>query len=240
MSRKVLITRPVEDASPLKARLAVMGLETLENPILKIVYNDEKSISLDGVQAILFTSANGVRSFTRCDDNRSLPVLTVGNASARAAEEAGFQQVESADGNVDALAALINKRLDPKKGTLLHVAASRVAGDLAESLEKGGFDVRREVLYSAQVAEQLNDKTQQALKDGQLDAVLLYSPRTAIAFVSLIRAAGLEECCRTVTVFCLSSAVANAISMIAWRSIEVAVKPNQDDLLDMVSAWSQA
>lgn len=115
MSRKVLITRPVEDASPLKARLAVMGLETLENPILKIVYNDEKSISLDGVQAILFTSANGVRSFTRCDDNRSLPVLTVGNASARAAEEAGFQQVESADGNVDALAALINKRLDPKK-----------------------------------------------------------------------------------------------------------------------------
>lgn len=239
MTQSILITRPEEDVGPLQNQLEEMGFETVSNPILSISYHDDVVSDLDNVQAILFTSANGVRAFIRQNSVRSLPVFTVGHASARAAREAGFTSVESADGDVEALANLVKKDLDPKNGALLHIAASRVAGDLAGALGQSGFEVRRDILYTAQVAEKLLDQTQEAFHQNKIDAVLLFSPRTAIAFVSLMRAADLEEACSCVTVFCLSPAVAKVVGMVNWQGIEIAQKPNQEALLDAVTEWSQ-
>lgn len=192
---RLMITRPPADAAPLARALAAHGFETLSEPLLQIEYRDGPSLHLQGVQALLATSANGVRAFTRRDQRRDLPLLAVGDATARAARAAGFTQVDSASGDVAALAELVVRRLDPAAGALLHVAAGDLAGDLAGRLAAAGFTCRREVLYAAVTATRLSPAAADALRDGPLAGVLLFSPRTAATFVRLVSDAGLEGAC---------------------------------------------
>lgn len=232
---RLLVTRSREDAAPLAERLRRLGAEPVLEPLLFIDDVDGPALDLDGVQALLVTSANGVRAFARRDDGRSLAVYAVGDASARAARDAGFIHVESASGDVDALALVVAQKLDPGAGSLLHVAGSKVAGDLKGMLEKHGFDYRRQVLYEARKADRLSSETTQALGNGEVDGVLFFSPRTAAVFAALAAGAGLGDACREVTALCLSPAVAARIEDIDWRDIWVADRPEQASLLETVA-----
>ena len=228
---RLLLTRPSEDSEALAALLARRGHESLIEPLLSIEYDAGAVVDLGGMQAIAVTSANGVRALAACDAGRTLPLFAVGDASARAAAEAGFAAVESAGGDVETLAGLLFRRLDPAKGGILHVAGSRVAGDLAGRLEAAGFTYRRAVLYAARVAERLSEATAQALVDGNLDGVLFFSPRTAGTFVSVARRTHLAEACKGLKAFCLSAAVAGKVQAMDWRQVFVAARPDQESLL---------
>ncbi len=126
---RVLVTRPEDDARSLVAALEARGHEALVAPMLTIAPAPgvEAPLALDGVQALVFTSANGARVFARLSDERDLPVFTVGDASAAAARDAGFARVERAGGDVEDLARLIIMRLAPGDGTLYQAAASRIS-----------------------------------------------------------------------------------------------------------------
>src|SRR5882724_1447563 len=218
MTLRALVTRPEEDAAPLAAALAERGIDVTLEPLLAIRPLPDAPIDLAGVQALLFTSANGVRSFVELAGGRDLagwrelPVFAVGNATAAAAHSAGFARVESAAGDVNALAKLVAERLDPKAGALFHAAGSAVAGDLAGLLEQAGFMLRREMLYEARPADQLSAATVTNLGNGWFDLVLFFSPRTAATFVALARAAGggVVTGCGKAAALCLSPAVAAA------------------------------
>src|SRR5258708_3879003 len=108
-----LITRPLEDAKPLADLLQARSVDCVVEPLLEIVAKPDAEVDLDGVQALLFTSANGVRAFAAHSTRRDLKVLTVGDGSADAARAAGFTDVTAAAGDVDALATLATSRLDP-------------------------------------------------------------------------------------------------------------------------------
>ncbi len=132
---RILITRPIEDAKPLADALEERGIEVLIEPLLEIRHLEDAEIDLDGVQALLFTSANGVRAFAALSPRRDLKVFTVGDGSADAARQAGFPNVESAKGDVEALAALVVDRLKAEDGILFHAAGTVTAGDLKTRLE---------------------------------------------------------------------------------------------------------
>ncbi|HEX9702689.1 MAG TPA: uroporphyrinogen-III synthase, partial [Rhodospirillales bacterium] len=125
---RLLITRPKDDAQTLADALAALRIDCLIEPVIEVADVDGPPPDLSGVQALLVTSANGARAFARRHGGRALPVLAVGDASAAAARDLGFTSVESARGDVQALAALVRARLAPARGALLHVAASDVAG----------------------------------------------------------------------------------------------------------------
>lgn len=233
---RVMITRPREDAEPLAGLLGQRGVETLIAPLLSVVYLDGPPLDLDGVQALLVTSANGARALARRAPRRDLPMLAVGDASARAASEAGFAAVESAAGDVAALARLAGDRLDPAAGALVHAAGGKVAGDLAGMLGRAGFDIRREVLYQARPAKRLPAAAARALAEGSLDGVLFHSPRTAAAFVGLARKARLVRACRRLVAWCLSPAVAEQAGAIAWRELWVAARPEQAAMVEAIGA----
>jgi len=231
---RLLVTRPKEDSEGLVRALDEMGVESRVEPLLNIEVDAKAQVKLNGVQALLITSANGVRAFAEVEKDRQIGVLTVGDASARAAREAGFKAVESASGDVEALADLVKGRLKPEDGALLHVAGSRVAGDLGGLLEDAGYTYKRAVLYHASKADSLTQGTKKAIRDRELDGVVFFSPRTAESFVSLARKARLQKSCREMTVYCLSRAVAEKASALNWKTVETADKPEQDALLDRV------
>ncbi|HYD29857.1 MAG TPA: uroporphyrinogen-III synthase [Azospirillaceae bacterium] len=241
--KKVLLTRPQDDSESLAATLAARGWEALIEPMLDIVWLDGPIPDSAASQALLFTSANGVRAFARRSAARDMPVLTVGRASADAARACGFIDVTSADGDADALARLVCERCDPARGPLLHVAGTVTAGDLSGLLTARGFTVERAVLYEARTAASLSAGAMAALTNDQIAAVLFFSPRTARTFVRLLADAGLAGRTQATVALCLSKAVANAArtspdnqpgETYAWRDVQVAEQPDLGALLALL------
>jgi uroporphyrinogen-III synthase len=237
---RALVTRPREDAAGISAALAARGFTAVLEPLLEIRFSPEAAALLPPLlpetQALLFTSANGARAFAAASRRRDLPVFAVGDASAAAARAAGFGRVESAAGDVRALATLVARQLDPAKGALLHAAASDVAGDLAGDLARSGFETRRLALYDAAPVRQLSDRTRQLIDRGEIGVALFFSPRSAASFVRLAGEAGLLPSLARIGAVGLSAPVAAALGGAApgeapWRWIATAAAPNESSLL---------
>jgi uroporphyrinogen-III synthase len=233
---RALVTRPRAEAAALAEALMARGIEAIIEPLLEIHYRDGPAPDLAGVQAVLCTSANGVRALARLSDERAVPLFAVGEASAARAREEGFAHVESAGGNVDDLARLAGEQLRPDKGRLLHVAGSDVAGDLAGELRRAGFAVERAVLYEARPATGLSAATAQALAAGLIDFALFFSPRTAAIFVRLAERAGIATALRNVAAVSISAAADGALAGIEFRARQVAATPDQQGLLAALDA----
>jgi uroporphyrinogen-III synthase len=230
---KVLVTRAAGDAEKLAARLAERGYQSAIENLMTIRLRADAARGLaqflDGVQAALFTSANGVRAFAQATPRRDFRAFAVGDATAAAARDAGFAEVTSAGGAVEDLAKQVIARLKPQSGALIHAAGTITAGDLAGILEAAGFTVRRAVLYEAIPSEHLSTATRDAVRRGEIDAALFFSPRNAATFVRL--AAGLEESCKHMIAVALSPAVAESLAPLPWRHVAVAGAPNETALL---------
>lgn len=230
---KVLVTRAERDAETLARTLGARGIGSVIEPLMTIRFVPQSAQVLapflDGVQAVLFTSANGARSFAAATTRRDLKVFAVGDATAAAARAAGFAAVASAGGNVEDLAALVIAALKPKDGALVHAAGSVTAGDLAGLLGAAGFTLRRAILYEAVLSESLSETTSAALRNDEIAAALFFSPRNAATFVRL--AAGLRSHCARIVAVAMSAAVAAALDALPWRRIVVASSPNEAALL---------
>lgn len=231
-----LVTRPAPDAGPVLDALAARGLAGVVAPLMRIVWLAAAVPPLDDVQAIVFTSANGVRAFVRLSDRRDRPVYAVGEATAQEASRAGFATVAAAGGDVHDLARLLAERCRPEDGPLLHVAGTHRAGDLVEMLAGHGLCVRRAVLYEAAAEPALPDAAATALRQGDLAGVLFFSPRTAALFARLVRAARLERGLDSLVALCLSPAVATQLDGLRWREVRVAPRPDMPALLALLDA----
>ena len=225
MSLHVAITRATPGAEETAEQLRVLGATPVLTPLL-IIEPRAFNADVHGAQALLFTSANGVRAFAEASPARDRVVLTVGDASAETARAAGFRDVHSASGEVSALAALTKHRLDPTQGTLLHFSGADVAGDLVGVLAAAGFRAERRIAYSARAVETLPP----ALAE-PLDLVLFHSPRAAEIFLRF-GAPGAAA----LTAACLSPAVAAAAGAARWGKLIVAPAPREDALLEAAFA----
>ena len=168
---RVAITRAQPEADRTAERVRALGHEAIVAPLITIVPCGYDT-STQGAQAIIFTSSNGVRAFPDARGARDRIVLTVGDVTAAAAREAGFNDVRSADGDVRSLAALVKRELDPAKGKLIHIAGDHVAGDLGGELRAAGFSVERRLAYASVAAGALPE-----VLTGPLDIVLFHSTR---------------------------------------------------------------
>jgi uroporphyrinogen-III synthase len=232
---RVIVTRPIEDAERTAAALRERGHEAILSPLLEIRFLDGPEISLDGVQAILATSANGIRALARRTSQRSLPVFAVGPQTTLAARAAGFADVRDADGDASALAETVSRWLDPRRGALLHATGREHKGELAAALEAAGFRVRTEMLYETVPATELSPGAREALVTGTLDAVMLFSPRSAEIFREIVTSGGRGGGAPTSLIaLCISAATEDALHPLTFREIRVAKRPNLDSMLDLL------
>ena len=183
--QKIWITRAQPGADATAERVRAMGHEALVAPLLAVRTLDDVRIDLDGVAALAFTSANGVRAFAERTGDRTLKVFAVGAATAAAARAAGFRSVLSADGDVDALAEGIASRRNELKGVVLHSGAAEPAGDLSGALERLGVPARLLVLYETGAVTLPGEDAERLV---QADAALLHSPRAAQVLAKVLKA----------------------------------------------------
>jgi uroporphyrinogen-III synthase len=227
---RVLITRPQEDGEAVAALLARAGHQPMLAPLLRPRWLDGPVPDLSGIAGLLATSANGVRALARRTPRRDVPVFAVGPQTAEEARTAGFLRVENADGDALALAQALPRWLAPAAGTLLHVCGEEAAGTLAEMLTARGYAVRQEILYAVE-ALTLPREAAAALAAGEVDAVLLFSPRSARIFAAESQALDLSA----ITAFCISPATAAALPQDRFAAIRIAARPNQESLLALLA-----
>jgi uroporphyrinogen-III synthase len=221
VSKRVAITRAQPEAESTAARVRARGHMAIVAPLLTIVPCGYDT-SLHGVQALLFTSSNGVRAFPNHRGAQAVTVLAVGDSTAQAARDSGFANVHSAQGDVGSLAALAKRMLSPASGKLLHIGGADIAGDLAGDLTSAGFLVERRVAYAATAASALPSAYAEPL-----DIVLFHSARAAAAFIAL----GAPHADRLIAA-CMSPNVAETAAQTSWAQLVVAPRPREDDLLD--------
>lgn len=220
MAPRVIITRALPEALATAEHVRVRGGEPVLAPLLTIAPR-KLGADLTATQALLFTSANGVRAAANSGPHRDIIALCVGDATAEAARAAGYKDVRSADGDSQALAALAIVSLDPKAGPLIHASGEHVAGDLVGALRAAGFSAERHIVYAARAAE----APPPALSQGA-DIILFHSARAAEIFLGL-GAPGAE----LMTAGCLSAQVAQAALMAPWKRLIVAPRPRESALL---------
>jgi uroporphyrinogen-III synthase len=231
---RVLITRPLEDANATAQVLRTRGHEPVVAPLLEICDREGVIVSLDGVQAILATSANGIRALAKNTPHRDVRVFAIGAQTAEAAHVAGFGNVQSADGDAADLASAVGRWATPQGGALLHAAGAQTKGNLAAELTREGFVVPTVTLYDAIAATKFSPEIKTIMADDAIDAALFYSPRTATIFASLAQQSHLR--CDGIVALCISHAASDALNALAFRRVHVAVRPNQEALLALLDA----
>lgn len=220
--KQIWITRSEPGASKTAERLRERGYEPLVAPLLTIEPAPKLNRDPSQYQAVLFTSANGVRAFAALSDAR-LRALCVGDATAEAAREAGFADVESAAGDADDLLALSQRTLDPAGGPVLFASGEHIAAKIHQSLGKAGYSVDRSIVYRAAAADSIPKAAQEAIEAGGIDVVLFHSARAAEAFTLVVPA-------RIARLFRYATISRNAAGPL-FIPYETAAKPDEESLL---------
>jgi uroporphyrinogen-III synthase len=232
---RLLLTRPLVESEALAEVLKERGLDTCISPVMEIVPQTLELPPNAPFQAVLLTSGNAVDALSQAGLRPDIPILCVGDATARRLAGSAFADVRSAAGDSGDLVALAIRDLAPEDGPLLYLSGMVIAADIASALSQAGFTVDRRVAYRARAIPAADEAAVADLAAGNIDGVLLYSPRSARIFVDHLRQANLELIAREMTAYCISDATAEAAGAVAWRKLAVAARPNQHDLLALLS-----
>lgn len=206
---RILVTRPAEDAPKFIKTLTARNDRAIWSPSLAMRPVEGEPIPLETYQAAVITSANAVRALATRVRDRHTPLLCVGPASAAAARELGFTDVQAASGEgVMGLIDAAQKALKPATGPLLYPSAADVAGNLVAGLSAAGFKVDRHIVYRMDLAERLSGEAEDALRHGALDLVTYFSVRSVHGTRQAAETSGLRDRLDRVAALCLSPAVA--------------------------------
>lgn len=236
---RLIVTRPHEEAERTAVSLRALGHEVLIAPMLRIEAIDGVSIPATAFAALLVTSANAIRVVRTHAQKKSLaalPLFAVGAQTALAAREAGFADVESADGDGGDLAALVVSKLRGGNGTLLYLAGNDRARDLPGDLARHGLSVETLIVYRAEPASSFAQDVREPLGAGAVDGVLHYSRRTAQNFIDCAGRADLMEAVRSLTHYCLSPRVAEPLASGGFKAVRIAPRPDEGALLALLGS----
>ena len=184
--------------------------------------------------ALIFTSVNALYcAGPLLAQWLHLPVYVVGEATAKAARAHGFgdvrhpPQVKDAQSLFDALAE------EKFSAPLLHlVGRDQSALHIAPSLQ-----VEQRIVYAAELVPHFTPEVAAALRAGAVDAVLLYSPRTARHFARLYDQLGIDR--EILILAALSPAIAEAAGT-GWADVAVAAHPVAESLFEALHlAWAR-
>nr|WP_255663272.1 uroporphyrinogen-III synthase [Komagataeibacter sp. FNDCR2] len=213
------------------AAVQAMGLQPFAAPMLRI---EHFALSTGAFRpdALVLTSAQAIAAIDRPQWHH-LPCYVVGHATGVRARAVGFRHVVAATGTADDLLGLIRASVPARSRVLL--AVGRGYGcEMADSLRAGGLRVLRRCVYAARPITRLPQPARTALHAGRVAAVMLYSARTAEAFLAALDAP-LASRLDSVRAIVMSRAVAAALAEgPCWAAIHVASRPDQAAMLACV------
>lgn len=229
-----IVTRPQADSEALARQLAKRGHQAIISPVSRIGPRDFECIDWAGYSAVVFTSRNGVAMAQPFPPVAlTIPVFTVGDATANAARKAGFSNVVSAQGDVEDLGRRLVEDLPAGRGPVLHLCGNQAHGDLEAAIAAKGRGFERIVVYEMHLEPALSISARDALAHGRADGAILLSPLSARHFAELATAAGFVPLPAKFIFLANSKATTMELTALGGR-ITTAKSPNLDCVLDLL------
>ncbi|MBI2899566.1 MAG: bifunctional uroporphyrinogen-III C-methylase/synthase [Planctomycetes bacterium] len=226
--RRIVVTRPRDQAGDLAQRLAELGAEVLTVPTIEI--QPVPHARIDDADLLLFTSQNGVECYFRRlrdlgRDSRRLAktfVAAVGPATAAALERHGvLADFVASEFTSERLAREIAPLGRGK--TVLHAGADRTNPEVRRILEKHGAKFRKVTLYRIVPA--------QRLRCPDADLVTFASAETARQFAAR---AGTR-----MPAACIGPVSAKAARDAGFRVAAVAKEYTLEGLVEAIVKWAR-
>lgn len=210
---RLLVLRPEPGASATAERARARGLDPIVVPLFEvepIVWATPEPSGFDGV---LLTSANAVRQAGEgLESLRGIKVYAVGEATAEAAREAGFDIAATGEAGVDRLLRSIEPDLK-----LLHLC-----GENHIAVEDARQTVTPLIVYRSKAVDAPD------LSDIHGAVAMIHSPRAGRHFAGLIHDRS------SIGIAAISDAAAKAAGA-GWKQVAVADQPSDEALLALAA-----
>ena len=171
----ILLTRPLEDSKELIIKFKNLGHIVSHMPVIQIEKSNYEIKDYSNFKGVIFTSSNAIKFLNTKLIDKKIICFCVGLATEKKALSCGFQNVISAEGNVNNLKELIHQNFNPLKGKLLYVSGEIITSDLDKDLLSNGYKVERIITYLVKPVKNLDIKFVQKLKSNMPDIVYVYS-----------------------------------------------------------------
>jgi uroporphyrinogen-III synthase len=226
----ILLTRPLEDCSEMIIKFKSLGHEVSHLPLLTIDKVDYEMINFLDYEGIIFTSANAVKFLELKKINKKILCFCVGNETEKKARSFGFQNIITADGNVENLKELVLQNFDQKNGKLIYVSGETISVDLDQQLIKEGYNIKRIVNYRTIHNQKFEENFVQELKLKIPDIVYVYSQNSALSFLSFIKIHQSETLWMDTNLMCIGEKTSSILNEIKWKKIFL-FNPGEEEFL---------
>lgn len=229
---KVLVIRAGDPAARTARNLSAHGHEAVLLPLSEIRPTGA-SLPEGRFDALIFTSAAAPRILAL--QLADFPVLLhlsaycVGEATAVAAREAGFEECRVSEGDARSLAEMISSDIDrkdlPERAEILYPAARHRAFDFAAALPQARIETV--TVYESALRDPGRDEFMRAVQALQKGAVFIHSARACRHFFDLSARYDAEGALADLTVVTISETVAGEAPEWAANRIIVAETPDE-------------
>ena len=226
----ILLTRPLEDCSEMILKFRSLGHQVSHLPLINIEPLNYEEIKFSDYKGIIFTSANAVKFLNFKDIDKKLLCFCVGSATEKKARSFGFQNVISAEGNVNNLKELVLQNFDPKDGKLIYVSGEIISFDLDQQLLKQGYSIQRIVNYKTNHNKKFDENFVKELKLKIPDMVYIYSQNSASSFLSFIKIYQFESLWMNTNLMCIGEKTSSILNEIKWKKIFL-FNPGEEEFL---------
>ncbi|MDC0585621.1 uroporphyrinogen-III synthase, partial [Candidatus Pelagibacter sp.] len=216
--------------SELIIKFKSLGHEVSHLPLLSINKVDYEIINYLDYGGIIFTSANAVKFLELKKINKKILCFCVGSATETKARSAGFQNVITAEGNVENLKELVLQNFDQKNGKLIYVSGKTISVDLDQQLIKEGYNIKRIVNYRTTHNQKFDENFVKELKLKIPDMVYVYSQNSALSFLNFIKIYQSETLWMDTNLMCMGEKTSSILNEIKWKKIFL-FNPGEEEFL---------
>ena len=226
----VLFTRPIDDSKDLILKFKSLGHIVSSIPVISIKKKEYPKIDFSSFKGIIFTSSNAIKFLDTKLLDKNIKCFCVGNATELLAKEKGFQNIFSAEGNVNNLKEIILQNFKSSEGKLLYISGETITFELDKFLISEGLKVERVINYSSDPIEKFNKILIDDLKNNVPDIVYIYSQNSAISFKNLIKNYNLQNHWMNTNLMCISEKTSSVLNDIKWKKIFL-FNPGEEEYL---------
>ena len=226
----ILLTRPLEDCTEMIIKFKSLGHQVSHIPLLKIDKVDYEQINFLDFKGIIFTSTNAIKFLDLKSIDKNLLCFCVGNATEKKARSLGFQNVITAEGNVENLKELILQNFNKKDGNLIYISGETVSVDLDHQLSKEGYNIKRVINYRTTHNQNFDDEFVKELKLKIPDMVYVYSQNSALSLLNFIKTHQSESLWMNTNLMCIGEKTSSILNEIKWKKIFL-FNPGEEEFL---------
>ena len=215
----ILLTRPLEDSKELILRFSSLGHKVSHLPVIKVEplkYDEPDYVQFKGV---IFTSSNAIKNLDSNKIDKNIECYCVGLATEKAAKLKGFQNIISAEGNVNNLKELVLRNFDPKNGSLLYVSGEVVSSRLDKDLISEGYSLKRLTNYTVLPTQEIKEEFREELKASIPDIIYVYSENSAKSLLNLLKKYDLLDSWMDTNLMCMGEKASAILNEIKWKKI---------------------